>query len=161
VTYIVCYIAFIICAGIFYCYIEHPFHPSRSDFIAWSISAPLIAGIEILFGYADARVGFPLLALMIFVGAVIIHYASSSLAWLFGEILVVIRKFRHRCPQCDSKEVINEEFTDIFDYVCAPGIVSRLSAKSVKHICCNCGFEFTGYQNENDRAKAVKNYLTR
>lgn len=136
-----------------------PFWPTKADWTFFVIGSAGMAVVQVLLGMVSApwlvawAVGFILISLVAVV--------SSCIAWAIGKGREVLNRYSQVCPQCDSKEVLNEEFTDIFDYGCENGCVARLAAKSVKHHCCNCGFDYTGYQNEEDRAKAVKNFLNR
>ena len=134
--------------------------PSKIDFTAFVFGAIVVGGIEALI-LGTGMAGWAAQAFGIFVGILIMAYISTVVARLIAKVREHMLLYTQRCPQCDSKEVVNEEFTDIFDYGCDNGAQARLAVESVKHNCCNCGFTFTGYTNEQDRAQAVKNYLTR
>lgn len=134
-----------------------PFWPNKFDWCFFVVGSAIMAAIQVAVGFVHAPwivawiVGFIMITL--------VALTSSCIAWSISKGREVLSRYSQDCPQCGSREVINEEFTDIFDYGCENGCQTRLSAKTVKHRCCNCGFDFTGYQAENDRAKAVKNFL--
>ena len=153
---LVCVIGF----GFFKFKTDQAIWPGKADFVAFVFGSIVVGGHEALFlgtGFA----GWGAQTFWTFVGILIMAYVSTVLARVIGKAREIQLRYSQRCPQCDSKEIVNEEFTDIFDYGCDNGAQARLAVKSVKHACCNCGFEFTGYTNELDRAQAVKNYLTR
>lgn len=157
ITWIIC--AAIVCwSGYFKYKQKMRFWPSKGDWLFFVIGTGILGWIEVALGVVPATwIVWP----ACFFSLCVIALLSSCIAWAIGKFREVLSRYSQVCPQCDSKEVVNEEFTDIFDYGCDNGCQARLAVESVKHICCNCGFEYTGYQNEEDRAKAVKNLLNR